>query len=141
MSCNPISQSDADVQEELPTHLREIDSLVSDLVNFYQNRDADVVILSEYGIEPVHKPVHINRIVRAMTPKAMMSLTQSSTSQLRDRGFITTRSERGGETLDYGESKAFALAEHQCAHVYVNNKSQIQEVTPYGMLEYDSHLV
>jgi predicted AlkP superfamily pyrophosphatase or phosphodiesterase len=71
--------------------------------------DTQVVVLSEYGIVPVDTPVHINRVLRRL-------------------GFITVREELGLEVLDAGASAAFAVADHQIAHVYVNDSSKLSAV-------------
>ncbi len=89
--------------------LQEIDELVKDLVLFYEKKGAEVVILSEYGITNVNRAVDINRV-------------------LRKAGYIAVREERGTELLDAGVSKAFAMADHQIAHVYVNDSSQTPNV-------------
>jgi predicted AlkP superfamily pyrophosphatase or phosphodiesterase len=89
--------------------LQEIDAVCKDLIEYYEKRDAQVVVLSEYGITPVNRPVHLNRV-------------------LREKGYIAIREERGLELLDAGVSKAFALADHQVAHIYVNDKSKLNEV-------------
>ena len=47
---------------------------------------------------------------------------------LRENGFITIREEFGREVLDAGASAAFAVADHQIAHVYVNDASRIESV-------------
>lgn len=88
----------------VPKHLREIDALVESLLQFYERRcpQVRIVFLSEYGISPVNKVVHINRL-------------------LRDAGYVRVRRENGGETLDCGASAAFAVADHQVAHVYLRN--------------------
>src|SRR5690606_12768932 len=82
----------------------EIDALLQRLVLFDERRGANVMLLSEYGIVPVSRAVHINRI-------------------LREAGLLGIRVERGLELLDAGASKAFAVADHQVAHVYLNDKS------------------
>lgn len=84
--------------------LQEIDAEVKKLVSHFEEQDANVVILSEYGITDVNHPIHLNRI-------------------LRDKGLLSIRVERGLELLDTGASKAFAVADHQLAHVYLNDKS------------------
>ncbi|MEJ7829158.1 MAG: nucleotide pyrophosphatase/phosphodiesterase family protein, partial [Segetibacter sp.] len=84
--------------------LNEIDKVVEDLVSYYANKGARIILLSEYGITNVSRPVHINRV-------------------LREEGLLQVRVERGLELLDAGASKAFAVADHQVAHVYVNDKS------------------
>lgn len=89
--------------------LYEIDRLVKQLVTHYEKKDARIILLSEYGICPVNKPIHINRL-------------------LREKGLLAIRVERGLELLDPGASKAFAVADHQIAHVYINDKTVEQEV-------------
>lgn len=89
--------------------LGEVDKLVEDLVNHYKAQDTNIIILSEYGINTVSNPVHINRI-------------------LRENGLISVRVERDYELLDGGVSKAFAIADHQIAHVYINDKNEIARV-------------
>ena len=97
-------------QALIASHLSEIDGLVRELVTFYEKRDVRVVLLSEYGITPVDHPVHLNR-------------------HLREKGFIQVRTERDLELLDAGASRAFAVADHQIAHVYLNDPSITGEVT------------
>lgn len=82
--------------------LREIDDVCRDLIYYYEKQGAEVVVLSEYGITNVKRPVHINRI-------------------LREAGFIRYREERGLELFDAGASSAFATPDHQLSHVYVND--------------------
>src|SRR4051812_30767938 len=89
--------------------LRAVDEVAGDLIAFYESRDARVVVLSEYGIVPVSQPVHINRV-------------------LRERGLIAVRQELGLEVFDPGASAAFAVADHQIAHVYVNDRRRLDEV-------------
>ncbi|WP_242919984.1 alkaline phosphatase family protein [Pontibacter liquoris] len=89
--------------------LREIDALCQDLITFYEAKGAQVILLSEYGISEVSNPVHLNRV-------------------LREHGYIAVREERGTELLDAGISQAFAVADHQVAHVYVNDKSKLAEI-------------
>ncbi len=84
--------------------LTEIDDVIKKLINYYEEKGAQIVILSEYGIAPVKNPVHINRI-------------------LRKSGLLNIRIERDLELLDAGASKAFAVADHQIAHIYINDKS------------------
>jgi len=89
--------------------LAAIDNIASDLIRFYESRDTQVVVLSEYGIVPVNTPVHLNRI-------------------LREAGLIRVREELGLEVLDPGASAAFAVADHQVAHVYVNDSPKLSRV-------------
>tara|TARA_R110000765_G_scaffold157308_3_gene260549 strand:+ start:1450 stop:2823 length:1374 start_codon:yes stop_codon:yes gene_type:complete len=89
--------------------LLEIDEVVKNLVNHYETLDARVILLSEYGITNVNRPIHLNRI-------------------LRKEGYIAIREERGLELLDAGESDAFAVADHQIAHIYCKNPSSIEKL-------------
>lgn len=89
--------------------LQEIDGLVRHLVTFYEQKDASVIILSEYGIVPVNRPIHLNRV-------------------FREYGLLQVRVERGLELLDAGASKAFVVADHQVAHVYINDASVTEQV-------------
>jgi predicted AlkP superfamily pyrophosphatase or phosphodiesterase len=89
--------------------LNEIDEVVKQLVEFYQNKNANIILLSEYGISPVSNPIHVNRV-------------------LRKNDWLSVRVERGLELLDAGASKAFAVADHQVAHVYINDPSIAIEV-------------
>ncbi|HWG85485.1 MAG TPA: alkaline phosphatase family protein [Deinococcales bacterium] len=83
-----------------------IDEVARDLVRHYEERGARVILLSEYGITPARRPVHPNRV-------------------LRSQGLITLREELDRELLDAGASAAFAVADHQVAHVYVNDRSKL----------------
>ena len=82
--------------------LRAIDAIVGDLIDFSAQRGVQVVLLSEYGITNVDTPVHLNRI-------------------FREQGWLTVKEELGREILDAGASKVFAVADHQVAHIYVND--------------------
>lgn len=84
--------------------LNEIDTVVRQLVEYYQKQDCNIVLLSEYGITNVDNPIHLNRV-------------------LRREGYLQIRIERGLELLDAGASKAFAVADHQVAHIYLNDKT------------------
>ncbi len=95
---------------QLQQGLREVDALCGDLIDFARQTDRRVVIVSEYGITPASDAVHINR-------------------ELRKAGLVAVRpEEHGRETLDAGASEAFAMADHQIAHIYVRNPSRIPEV-------------
>ncbi len=82
--------------------LSEIDAVAGDLVDAARAGGRSVVVLSEYGITAVDRPIHVNR-------------------GLRDAGLLAVREEDGGELLDPAASQAFAVADHQIAHVYVSD--------------------
>jgi len=95
---------------QIAEDIRLVDREAGKLISAAREVDADIVVLSEYGITSVNKPIHINRA-------------------LRDAGYLTVRLEPlGWETLDCGASKAFAVADHQVAHVYVKRATDVPKV-------------
>lgn len=94
---------------EMEEELLGIDEVAGDLIDYYESRNVRVMVLSEYGISPVSKPVHLNRL-------------------FRERGWIQVKDELGRETLDAGGSRVFAVADHQVAHVYVRDAAMLREV-------------
>ncbi|HET9619898.1 MAG TPA: alkaline phosphatase family protein, partial [Kofleriaceae bacterium] len=52
---------------------------------------------------------------------------------LRDAGLIAVRDEHGTDMLDPGASRAFAVADHQVAHIYVNEPAVLADVR--GLVE------
>jgi predicted AlkP superfamily pyrophosphatase or phosphodiesterase len=89
--------------------LNEIDEVLRKLITFYEEKGAEIILLSEYGISPVKNPLHLNRL-------------------FREHGLLEIRIERGLELLDPGASKAFVVADHQIAHVYINDPSVREKV-------------
>lgn len=89
---------------DIARDLEEIDAIVGGLIDFLAERSVQVILLSEYGITQVDTPIHINRI-------------------LRQNNLLTIKDELGHEMLDCGASKAFAVADHQIAHIYLNDAS------------------
>ncbi|MFT4031725.1 MAG: alkaline phosphatase family protein [Siphonobacter sp.] len=94
---------------KIQPELGEIDRVLKQLIEHYQKKNANIILLSEYGINNVNRPIHINRI-------------------LREAGLISVRQERWYELLDAGLSEAFAASDHQVAHVYIKNPARIPEV-------------
>src|SRR6185312_10981295 len=95
--------------------LREIDSIVGDLIKYFRGRAIQVVLLSEYGITNVSEPIHINRLLR----------------QPRGPSLAVRVEELGRELLDPGASDVFAVADHQVAHIYLKEQSLEDRVRPY----------
>jgi predicted AlkP superfamily pyrophosphatase or phosphodiesterase len=89
--------------------LREVDAVVGELIADAARDGARVVILSEYGITPVSTPIHINRA-------------------LREAGLLRVRREGDGELLDPCQSDAFAVSDHQIAHIYMARPDLHDEV-------------
>ncbi len=95
--------------EAIEQDLKEIDDVCSELITFYEEKGVRVIVVSEYGIEQVSNPVSINK-------------------ELRKHGYITVREEKGGEILIPGSSRAFAVADHQIAHIYIRDEMDIPVV-------------
>jgi predicted AlkP superfamily pyrophosphatase or phosphodiesterase len=89
---------------------RTLDAALSPLIDHFLAAGATVVALSEYGITPVHKPVDVNRA-------------------LRRAGLLSVYTQDGMEYLDPWMSRAFAVADHQIAHVHVRDPDDIDLVT------------
>jgi predicted AlkP superfamily pyrophosphatase or phosphodiesterase len=87
----------------------ELDSVIGPLLTAAQARGAAVVALSEYGITEARRPVDINRA-------------------LRSAGLLHVYTQAGMEYLDPWTSRAFAVADHQIAHVYVTNPADVDTV-------------
>lgn len=94
---------------KISRELNAIDEVIKKLVLHYEKKGISIIILSEYGISPVNNPIHINRV-------------------LRKEGLLKVRVERGLELLDAGASDAFAVADHQIAHVYIRNEGLKEKV-------------
>ncbi|HEX7010486.1 MAG TPA: nucleotide pyrophosphatase/phosphodiesterase family protein, partial [Phycisphaeraceae bacterium] len=93
----------------IPRAVAEVDEVASELLDYLDEQRVRVIVVSEYGIEPVDGAVMVNRV-------------------LRDAGLLRVRRERGRELLDAGASSAFAVADHQVAHVYVKEARDIERV-------------
>lgn len=106
---------DYNCQRHGPNHasvnqdLLEIDEVVKQLIIYYEAQNTSVILLSEYGITTVSRPIHINR-------------------ELRKNNLLSIKTELGLDMLDAGTSKAFAVADHQLAHIYINDKSVTDQV-------------
>jgi predicted AlkP superfamily pyrophosphatase or phosphodiesterase len=85
---------------------KEIDAVAGDLIDHVREAEAVVVVLSEYGITDVARPVHVNR-------------------RLHEAGLLdVTRNDAGG-LLDTFASPAFAVADHQIAHLYARDSTAL----------------
>ncbi len=89
-----------------PERVKEVDNCAAQIIQAAEEIGAQVVVVSEYGLVPVDQPVHLNRV-------------------LRNSGLLNIRSGPFGEMLIPAESKAFAVADHQLAHIYVANQADI----------------
>ena len=94
---------------EIGKDLAEIDKLCGELIDFFLERKCRVIVLSEYGITQVNRIVHPNRI-------------------LRSAGYLSLKVDLNREYLDPGPSRALSVSDHQVAHVYVKNPSEIPSI-------------
>ena len=94
---------------KISKELAEIDRVLQQLIEHFESVNAQIILLSEYGINNVSEPIHINRV-------------------LREHDCLAIREEQGLELLDAGASKAFAVSDHQIAHIYVQNGEDKKEV-------------
>jgi predicted AlkP superfamily pyrophosphatase or phosphodiesterase len=93
----------------IPAELAKLDALVARLASALNDAGARILWLSEYGIEAVDTAGMPNRV-------------------LRQAGWLRVREELGHEMLDAGASDAFAVADHQVAHVYVREPALVPKV-------------
>jgi predicted AlkP superfamily pyrophosphatase or phosphodiesterase len=90
--------------------LRLVDAEAGKVITAAKAHGREVLVVSEYAITAVERPVHLNRVLRAA-------------------GYLQVRREAlGWETLDAGASRAFAVADHQVAHVYVRDPADVSLV-------------
>jgi len=89
--------------------LRAIDRVAGSLIDAARRLGMGVIALSEYGITPVGGSVSLNRV-------------------LRREGLLRVQEALGRELLDAGASRAFAVSDHQVAHVYVSRTEDIPAV-------------
>ena len=84
----------------------ELDAELGPLLDQAAEEDRTVVVLSEYGITRVRRHVHLNRT-------------------LRRAGLLEVHTQDGMEYLDPWTSRAFAVADHQIAHIYVRDPADL----------------
>jgi predicted AlkP superfamily pyrophosphatase or phosphodiesterase len=85
---------------DMPRLVRELDDACALVLEAARDRGARVWVVSEYGHVDVSRPVYLNRV-------------------LREGRSLTVRPGPFGESLDTFGSRAFAVCDHQLAHVYV----------------------
>ena len=93
--------------KEAITALRELDALLGQFfqgVDDITNKEVLWLVASEYAIVPVDHVSYPNRI-------------------LRDAGFLNVYQENG-EWIDFRNSRAWALVDHQFSHIYLQQTSQ-----------------
>ncbi len=89
--------------------LKAVDEIAGRMIESARARGAKVVIFSEYGMSQTTGAVDINRV-------------------LRRAGFLRVQKQATWELLDFAASRAFAVADHQVAHVYVSDYADVPMV-------------
>jgi predicted AlkP superfamily pyrophosphatase or phosphodiesterase len=92
--------------KDIAKEIHKIDAVCGRIINAAEQEGRQIVVLSEYVVHEVNTPIHINRL-------------------LRKESLLTVRYEDGGEIVDYAASRAFAVCDHQIAHIYIQNPSDI----------------
>ena len=87
----------------------ELDAALAPLLDQAEADGVPVVALAEYGIAAASRPVDVNRA-------------------LRREGLLEVYVQDGREQLDPWTSRAFAVADHQVAHVYVADDADLPRV-------------
>lgn len=100
-----LGPNDPKVREDV----RAIDRVCGTLIDRCRATGRRILVVSEYGITPVTGAIHINRV-------------------LRDAGWLSVRNELDTDALDAGACEAFAVADHQIAHVHVKDPRKIEDV-------------
>lgn len=99
--------------EQQQQAIKEIDQIVGQFVDSLEQMekmdDTAVVILSEYALHPVESPIYLNRI-------------------FREQGWLKVIELNGKEYLDTYHSQAFAVVDHQIAHIYINDPVIMDDV-------------
>jgi predicted AlkP superfamily pyrophosphatase or phosphodiesterase len=93
---------------DLPRLVGELDDACEPLLDAAKNIGARVWVVSEYGLVDVQRPVLINR-------------------KLREAGLLTVRPGPFGDILETFLSRAFAVVDHQVAHIYVKHAADLQK--------------
>ncbi len=88
--------------EHLARNLAELDTAVGKILDYATAQNLKVLIVSEYGIERVDTAIFLNKHLRKHN---LLSVTHNAT----------------GELLDPGTSTAFAVCDHQIAHIYTTD--------------------
>lgn len=89
--------------------VKDLDAECARLIEVARQKKAHVIVLSEYGIENATTPVFLNRV-------------------LHEQGLLRVQETSHGQLLDCGACRAFAVADHQCAHVYVARPDDVETV-------------
>jgi predicted AlkP superfamily pyrophosphatase or phosphodiesterase len=108
-SCQKYGPDDPKVDEDL----KAIDRLMAEFTVMLEKKgireNSTLCIFSEYSLTPVNSAVLLNMA-------------------LRSAGFLAVRDIENREYLDFELSRAFAMVDHQVAHIYIRDKNDIEPV-------------
>jgi len=93
----------------MPRLVKELDDAAAPLLDAARETGTRVWVVSEYGHVQVKRSVQPNRA-------------------LRQAGLLAVRASPFGEMLDTFTSRAFAVCDHQLAHLYVNHQADLPRV-------------
>ncbi len=92
----------------LAANLKALDTEAGKVIAHARAKGAQLLVVSEYGIERAERAVFINRALREAK---LLAVTRNAT----------------GELLDPGTSRAFAVCDHQLAHIYCRDATAAAE--------------
>jgi predicted AlkP superfamily pyrophosphatase or phosphodiesterase len=101
---------------DMPKLVRELDEACVPVLDAARSIGARVWVVSEYGHVQVNRPVFPNRA-------------------LRQAGLLEVRPGPFGEVLDTFASQAFAVCDHQVAHIYVAENALIRDAQRSAVLD------
>jgi predicted AlkP superfamily pyrophosphatase or phosphodiesterase len=101
-SAQRFGKESAQVKDDLKKADEIVGRLVNKTAELGLGDETQFVIVSEYGFSDVKGAVPLNLM-------------------LRDAGLLEVRNIQGKEYLDYEYSKAFAMVDHQVAHIFVKD--------------------
>ena len=82
--------------------VQDVSAAMEGLIESVQSDGGTIVLLSEYAMHEVSASVPINRM-------------------LAEAGLLVTRESEDGQLIDYRASRAWAMVDHQVAHIYTND--------------------
>jgi predicted AlkP superfamily pyrophosphatase or phosphodiesterase len=99
-SAQKFGKNSSQVRDDLKVADGIVENIVHKTVELGIREESQFIIISEYGFNDVSADVPLNL-------------------RLRDAGLVATRTIQDKEYIDYENSDAFAMADHQIAHIYV----------------------
>lgn len=106
-SAQRFGKNSKEVREDLKKADELVGRVIQKTIDLGIKDDTQFVIFSEYGFNDVLYHIPLNR-------------------KLRDAGLLAVRTINDKEYIDFEFSKAFAMVDHQIAHVYINDASPEQ---------------